>query len=393
MTHWHLITGEYPPQRGGVGDYSERLAGALAAAGYDVHVWCPAAATPPPAAASIEVHRLENGFGVSGLQALGQALNRCPGPRTLLVQYAPNALGMRGVNLPFCIWLMARARHDEVRVMFHEPYFYFDWQRPSRNVLAAMHRVMAVLLLGASRTVYIASETWRRYLRPYLWLGSTPFVWLPIPATIPRVDAPEEVARLRCALLRGSTTILIGHFGTYGGLIRPQIAAVLESLLMRHPQASALCLGRNSDVFVANLVEARPMLRARLIGGGFMSPEEISMHLQACDLVVQPYPDGVTSRRTSAMAVLANGVALATNAGPLMEPLWRATDGVALAASPSAADLCETVAALVADEPRRLDIGRAGRRLYDTHFSWQQIVAALTGSEAPARDVRLDRPA
>lgn len=391
MTHWHLITGEYPPQPGGIGDYCERLAHALAAAGCDLHVWCPAAGGSPPAPASLNVHRLERGFGVAGLRELDRALGGHPGPRTLLVQYAPNALGMRGVNFAFCIWLMLRARHDEVRVMFHEPYYYFDWQRPSRNALAAAHRVMAVLLLGASHTVYIASETWRRYLRPYLWLGSKPFVWMPIPATIPRVETPDEVARLRSTLLRGGATVLIGHFGTYGGLIRPHVTAVLESLLTRHPQVSVLCLGRNSDVFVTELVDARPSLRGRLLGGGFMSPEEISLHLQACDLLVQPYPDGVTSRRTSAMAVLANGVALVTNTGPLTESLWRATDGVALAPSPSVSDLAETTAALLANPKRRTSVGSAGRRLYEECFAIHNVVRLLT--VAPSPPAKAARPA
>ena len=40
-TDWHVITGEYPPQRGGIGDYTELLAAGLAAEGHAVSVWCP----------------------------------------------------------------------------------------------------------------------------------------------------------------------------------------------------------------------------------------------------------------------------------------------------------------------------------------------------------------
>ena len=39
---WHIITGEYPPKRGGVSDYTYLLARALAEAGEDVHIWTPA---------------------------------------------------------------------------------------------------------------------------------------------------------------------------------------------------------------------------------------------------------------------------------------------------------------------------------------------------------------
>jgi hypothetical protein len=38
---WHMITGEYPPQAGGVSDYSRVVARGLAAAGDTVHVYAP----------------------------------------------------------------------------------------------------------------------------------------------------------------------------------------------------------------------------------------------------------------------------------------------------------------------------------------------------------------
>ena len=38
---WHIIAPEYPPNTGGVGDYSKQLAINLRSAGDEVHVWCP----------------------------------------------------------------------------------------------------------------------------------------------------------------------------------------------------------------------------------------------------------------------------------------------------------------------------------------------------------------
>ena len=37
----HILTGEYPPQPGGVGDYCALVAAGVAAEGRGVHVWCP----------------------------------------------------------------------------------------------------------------------------------------------------------------------------------------------------------------------------------------------------------------------------------------------------------------------------------------------------------------
>ena len=41
MIDWHIITGEYPPQPGGVSDYTRLVAEGLAAAGDAVTVWAP----------------------------------------------------------------------------------------------------------------------------------------------------------------------------------------------------------------------------------------------------------------------------------------------------------------------------------------------------------------
>ena len=40
---WHILSGEYPPQPGGVSDYTAGLAEGLAKAGAEVHVWVPPA--------------------------------------------------------------------------------------------------------------------------------------------------------------------------------------------------------------------------------------------------------------------------------------------------------------------------------------------------------------
>ena len=63
---------------------------------------------------------------------------------------------------------------------------------------------------------------------------------------------------------------------------------------------------------------------------GYLSPVLIAAHLTACDVLMQPYPDGITVRRTSAMAALARGRAVVTTTGHLTEPLWADEDAVAL---------------------------------------------------------------
>jgi glycosyltransferase involved in cell wall biosynthesis len=93
--------------------------------------------------------------------------------------------------------------------------------------------------------------------------------------------------------------------------------------------------------------------------------------------MVQPYPDGITTRRTSVMAPLANGVATVSTVGRLSERIWSETGAVALAPAGSPRDLADRVVQLVEQPAGRAALGQAGRRAYDAHFSIERSVDAL----------------
>jgi glycosyltransferase involved in cell wall biosynthesis len=90
----------------------------------------------------------------------------------------------------------------------------------------------------------------------------------------------------------------------------------------------------------------------------------------------QPYPDGVTTRRSSFIAGMALGVASVTNRGDGTESLWDQTDGVVLTACSSQA-LIEATIGLMNDPQRRRDIGQRGREFYRQHFDLCHTVHQL----------------
>jgi glycosyltransferase involved in cell wall biosynthesis len=370
---WHLISGEYPPASGGVGEYTRALAHALAAEGLEAHVWAPATAARE---GRVEVHAAE--FGGKGLRRLGAELDAFAAPRTLLVQYAPQAFGRRGMNLAFCRWVLSRARRgDDVRVMFHEPYVQFGIRRPQRNLIALANRWMAMLLLRAARIAYVSTPAWERLLRPWAprSLGAMP--WLPIPSTVPRVDDPEGVAVLRAQLRANQPGVhVVGHFGTYGGMIAPLLEPALLAILAPPSTSVALLLGDGGPAFAARLIAADPSLRHRVVAPGRLPNERLSVHLQACDVAVQPYPDGVSARRTTVMAALANGVVPVTTAGVFTEPEWRASRLPLVAPGDSSA-LAAEVLDLLDDAPRRRLLAAAGRDLYERRFSMRRTLDVL----------------
>lgn len=387
----HILTGAYPPQPGGVGDYSAQVATGLAALGEPVHIW--SSGVPdgqlPAEVPGVTAHRVPDLFSLRGLGRLARMLDRAAEPRTLLLQYTPNVLGARGMNLAACLWLLVRSRRDDVRVMFHEPYFYFGLRHPQRNVLAVVQRLMAVLLLGASRQVYVSSEAWIDRLRPYMWGGARPVTWLPVPANVPRCDDDVAVDAYRRELCAGDPSVpVVGHFGTYGEHIRPLVESCFAELAGRHARLRFACLGRNSTEFVATLCSRVPALRGRVVASGNVDAMGISARLKACDIALQPFPDGVTTRRGSLMACLVNGCPTVTTVGSLTEALWLEENGVEVVPAGDAAGLADCVGELLVDDSRRLALGRAGAQLYDLRFAVRHVVRHLSADsrDAPVAD-------
>lgn len=209
----HLLTGEYGPDAGGVGAYSHALVQALVRRGLRVRVW--------------------NTLDSTLQQSLPAALATHPG--VVLLQYVPNALGAKGGNVSFCQWLLSlRRKGTDIRVMFHEPYFYLSWN-PALNALAMVQRMMAAILLRASSRTYISTEQWRRYLASYAPIGTT-FTVLPIPSTLPADPPTESIATWR-TLLSGGHGMIAGHFGTYGDHVAIDLAPIVPACSI----ASKMC--------------------------------------------------------------------------------------------------------------------------------------------------------
>src|SRR5205085_12603024 len=74
LTEWHLITGEYPPQPGGVSDYTRWVASGLASAGDNVHVWCPPCQTSSVDDSQVIVHRELGSMGLRDLLKVSRML-------------------------------------------------------------------------------------------------------------------------------------------------------------------------------------------------------------------------------------------------------------------------------------------------------------------------------
>jgi glycosyltransferase involved in cell wall biosynthesis len=379
----HLIASEYPPQTGGVADYTRLVAEGLAAAGEEVHVWCPPAGEEGGVSAvesrGVVVHRELGRFTPSDLRRVGRLLDAYASPRRLLVQYVPHGYGYRSLNVAFCLWLWRRAAlaGDRVEVMVHEPFSAFGEGSRRQDAAAVVHRMMAAVMLRAARRVWVSIPAWERCWRPYALGRRVPFEWLPVPSTVEVAADGGARAELRARYGVGGGGLLVGHLGTYPRHVADDLERLWPAVLSDDGLTAGLLLGPGGAELRGRVARAHEALAPRLHATGRLASRELSAHLAACDLLVQPFPDGVSTRRTSVMAGLAHGVAVATTEGRLTEPLWAASRAVALAPAGDARAMSETVARLLRDAPARARLAADGRALYHQRFDLRHTLAAL----------------
>lgn len=393
---WHLLSADYPPTCGGVSDYTHLVAAGLAAEGDEVHVWCRFTPGVAPSLQGVHVHRILDRLGISDIVRLGQMLDEYQPQRRLLVQWVPHAFGFKSMNLPLCAWLWyrARVRGDHVEVMVHEPFLAFGEGTWRQSAVAVVHRAMMVMLLGAARRVWVSIPKWEECVRPYLLWRRVPFAWLPIPSSVPPIATPKEASAIRTKLGVRDNTALIGHFGTYGRYVVQLLERLVPPLMAGEPSAVLLFMGRGGLQWCEGLIQTHPELRDRVRAVGPLPAPDLSCHLAACDLIIQPYPDGVSSRRTSAMAALAHGKPLVTNRGHLTEPFWSTCGAVSIApAGPNA--MCAMINAarrLLRLPQERTALGRAGAELYRRKFDVSYTVATLRAAAADDASSNRRRP-
>ncbi len=372
----HILTGEYPPDPGGVGDYSAIVASELASAHQCVHVWTRGRKVPA-LESGVTVHRTAGRFSPADLSRLGRELDAMPEPRRLLVQWTPHSFGLRSLNVYLSAWLWKRAKfnRDAVELMVHEPFVEFRNGSMRQNAAAVVHRLMMAMLLDAASKVWIAIPAWERTLKRWSFGKHSGFEWLPVPSNLEARSASKSVLSVHLGLAP-KRQALVGHFGSF----RPDITRLLEpalETLLESKTIDVLLAGSGSLEFRARLIARLPHLARRVIATGAQAAPRLAAHLSDCDMLLQPYPDGISTRRGSAMAALSLGLPLITNLGRLSEHFWPGTGAIYIAPSTSAADLKTAVMNLLPDCDRRYQLGRSARDLYRKRFDVRHTVNAL----------------
>ena len=382
---WVIITGEYPPQPGGVADYSRLIARGLVAAGDSVTVFAPPAPGADPSDKDVEVRRLPDRFGLRSLRAIDAYLDTHGGSPQLLVQYVPHAFGRRAMNVSFCLWLWRR-RARRPFVVFHEVAFPIQsGARLRHQALGLVTHAMAAIVERASAHSFIPTAAWKTVLRRVAGRKADACAWMPVPSNID-CDVSNDERHAARSRLGAPPLRLIGHFGTFGQYHNRLMRRLVPELLAGDSDRVMLLVGRGSDAFRDRLVASDPNLAPRVIARGAVSATDAARVLSACDLLVQPYEDGISGRRASALAGLALGRPVVSTVGRLSEAMWQTSDAVSLVPAEdveaTSRALASRVDALLNAPETAAALADRGATLYRARFDVSHTIRALRAAAA-----------
>jgi glycosyltransferase involved in cell wall biosynthesis len=368
---WHIVTGEYPPQLGGVSDYTYQLSKELAKQGDRVHIWSPAPHSEVIQGETEHIHALPQGFGWSWLRELNRRLQSFSGPRNILIQYVPHMYGWKSMNLAFCAWICMQRRQN-VTVMFHEVAFPMErGQRFRLRLLAITHRVMAWAIVRSVRHSFTSTD---QYLDLLQNLGDSKsrISLLRICSNVPSESYQSDSIHSQDNDPRAPFTIgIFSNFGTkLSEVLTPVIGSVLEN-----PNTAVALLGPG-EAFRESLIKKYPQAVDRIRSTGRLHVSEVAERMRGCNALLQIYPDGASAARGTLIGALASGIPVITTAGPKTDKLLLESNTLLFCdLSPQSIQAC--IEMLSQNPAMARELGLRAQRLYQESFQPSVIVSRL----------------
>jgi glycosyltransferase involved in cell wall biosynthesis len=327
-----LLSAEYWPTPGGVGDYTQRLGAALALRGEQVTIWT----LREQRLVALDPSDGRNPSAVFGpadwrwncWPAIANAVRRIQ-PDVLHIQYQTGAYGMHpAINL--LPWRIGRMpQRPRVVVTAHDlllPYLFPKAGFVRNWVTRRLFEDSAATIVTNTDDLacLVGSQPTPSPTNAARFTGhvkTTPQL-IPIGSNI-AVDPPAGYDRTAWRAHLGITPAetLVAFFG----LISPTkgLDVLLDALQRLPEQFRLLIVGGEApaaqDRAYAVALRARiaePAWRGRVIITGQCPEQEVSAHLLAADLAALPFGDGASFRRGSLLAALAHGLPVVTTAAP-----------------------------------------------------------------------------
>jgi glycosyltransferase involved in cell wall biosynthesis len=339
-----FVSGEYPPDVGGVGDYTARLRLELETLGCRTSV--------------ITRHHVRRWDARALLFVLSHAR-----AGVVHIQFQAGAFDLLG-DVCLLPLLLRLRRNVRVVTTFHdarEPYLF-----PKAGAL----RGKALRLLARSSHAVLAADE-----RDLATLGgpSSHYYQVPIGSNIEAGPGKDSV---RAQLGFGTSDLVLVYFGLLNS------SKGLDTLLdafaivtVRRPDVRLLLLGGAvgasdpTDRQTASDIEPRlARFGERIVRPGYLKSSDLSAHLKAADVAVLPYADGASPRRGSLLTCAEHGLPIIST-----DPVSPAVADAVLGVPAGSANALADAVLRVADDPDARERLRAGSAALALRCNWRTI--------------------
>lgn len=374
-----MISAEYPPMMGGVGDYTRRLNGALTQQGHEVAVVTGNQGQAYRDAARIYPVRVQR-WDRSCIVTIKQIIAKLQ-PDIVHIQYQTGAYNMN-VAINTLPRKLSYERKNGLKVVTtaHDllpPYLF-----PKAGAIREWYTKR--IIRDADAAVMTNAGDYHRVMNDSKGAWNPNTMFIPIGANVTPSPPPyyeRSLWRERFELSSGG--MLLAYFGLLTH--SKGIETIIDALQELPTTTRLVMIGGAGDseadqAYAQQLKQkiGRAGLDQRVIITGYTEPSDVSAYLMAADAIVLPFNDGYSYRRGSLITALAHQVPVITThapAGLSQDPLPDIGDGRhALLIEPqNVAQLVSAIQRIQQEPELAFMISRQGRDLTDM-FSWDRIV-------------------
>ncbi|MDX2077999.1 MAG: glycosyltransferase family 4 protein [bacterium] len=368
-----IVTGEYPPMQGGVGDYTKILAHELVARGHEVFLFTSTqSAEANPALHITNVVKKWRWGTVRMIQKWAKSHKI----DILSLQFETAAYGMS----PFIHFLPQMIRVPVVTT-FHD--LMFPYLFPKAGAL----RPMIVRYLARTSAGVILTNH-----EDYLELDEHPrSTLIPLGNLVP-ADLPANFDRTiwRKQAGAGENDFLVAHFGFINHSKGVEI--LLEDLAYLRANGYPLKLvmigGKTGSSDPTNAEYSQKIdalitqlhLDEAITWTGFVDSEQVNAYLEASDVVCLPFRDGASYRRSSLLAAIHQGCAIITTQPQVHIQLFKDGENMLLVSpftldpkAPNYFHISHKLLQLYRNQPLRAHIKEGALKLAE-QFDWATLI-------------------
>ena len=364
-----LVVQSLPPAHDAIGEYTACLAAELALHHTTKILTANQDAMDPIDRVSIdECIRREGSRRFSGLSDRLQHTTS----DAVVLQYNPFGWGRRGwvPDLVRTIERFKNARPDvRLGVMFHETFMmnpgFRSW------VMRQYQRRQFDKLVSISDVCFFSTELWAIQHRAR---NTNTAVHLPVGANLPIADdVGSDMFRHQYDI--GEDDFVCGVFGgAHPSRMLPWIESAVGEIRSQHAKNRRLYF-----IHIGGEPIDWSMSGVDIHRTGRVEASVASDAVAAMDLMINPFVDGISTRRGSAMAALQNGVPVLSTRGHATDGIWTTQQGKSVFLAPPNDPIAwlQTTRDAFKSINRNMVSKDAIKKFYDDNFSWHVIAKTL----------------